>query len=262
MSRRAALDLARRAGCAILKGKPLKRSQVTPKQMHGAMGDIVNAPGYPLLTHYRVDFEKHDLAYLEAAWHDDARMLWVVRDSGTHLIPLGVHPRMAREAAAVFGMAGAQDYFLLSNRGVAPIDLARAKQEVASLQWSIGKDGRIFKGARHLADVVDIATRIDRIPMPGNPPGSPPRFRESQAYDVRLWPRADPSKLSLGDLIGLRIIAECAAIESGGSLMVPTRAVRLGAADLGLLMDRARAKLHRLPPASARPAAQSLDFSP
>lgn len=230
--------------------------------MHDAMGAIVNAPGYPLLTHYRVDFEKYDLTYLEAAWHEESRMLWVVRDSGTHLIPLGVHPRLTEQASAVFAMSGAQDYFLLSNKGIRRIDLAHAKGEVSRFHWRLDRDGGIFKGGQRLADIGDVQTCVERVPLPKDADNAPLRFRESQVYDVRLLPRVAASELSLGDMIGLRINSECAAIEAGGSLLIPTRRVRLGETDLSLLMDRERAKLSRAESGPRPSPVAALDLFP
>ena len=218
---------------------------MTPKQMHAAMAQIVDKPGYPLLKHYRSDFEELDLTYLENAWHEEARMLWVVRKNGTHLIPLGVHPKMEVGARAVFQMEGEKEFYLLSNKGISQVGQARAEQEVSRLQWRYEKDGGIFKGHLRLADVVEVTTGVERTPMPkedGEAENAALRFKTEPVYDVKLKLRVASSELSLGDLIGIRIHAECAASAHGGDLMIATRNVQLGEIDLGKLMDKSRAK--------------------
>jgi hypothetical protein len=215
---------------------------MTPKQLHDEMGKVVNRPGYPLLRFYRDDFESSDLRYLENAWHLDAKMLWVVRESGTHIVPLDIHPAMSGEGRAILNMAEPKEAFLLTRRGVEQIPLDQAARELGARHWSQDGARRVSKHGEPVADIVDIVHSRE-----GN----------TRIADAKLHMIKPVGDLSLGDLVALRIYAERAAIDEAGTLFVGTRSVRVGASDLDQLLDDKRAAWLARGPDPLRGAASS-----
>lgn len=63
-----------------------------------AMRSVIEGPD-ARLKHYKVDFYEHDHAYLQRTYATGLYG-WVIRESGTHLVQLGRHPRMNEELDA------------------------------------------------------------------------------------------------------------------------------------------------------------------
>lgn len=72
-----------------------------------AMRAIVEKPD-ARLRHYTVDFYEHDRAYLQRTYAT-GMYGWVIRDSGTHLVQLGRHPRMNEELDAALHTGPSRD---------------------------------------------------------------------------------------------------------------------------------------------------------
>lgn len=206
---------------------------MTPKQLHEQMAKCVDGPDSRLKYH-RDDFETLDLRYLENTWHPGARMLWVVRESGTHIVPLGIHSKMSEEGLAILDMADSEDapkeLYLLSLRGVTRLTDSQARSELAKIDWSLDRNGRIFHKEVAIADIVDV---VDVV-VEGE---------DNALYaDVDLFPIFDVEELSIGELVALRIFAECAAIAVAQSLFVQTRFARLGENDIDTMLEGMRAE--------------------
>lgn len=197
----------------------------TPEQIHKKMAEVLDRPDFELLTHYRSDFEL-DRSYLDRAWHDEARMLWVIRESGTHLIPLGVHPGMSSEGLAALGSDSRNEAFIVTNKGVEPADRNRANAELANFVW-LERQGRVHKNGVPVADVIDV--KFEHV---GN----------ALRADVKMSSIKRVERMSLGDTVALAIHAERAAIERAGTLFCQTRSILMDGADFYAAMDAKRAR--------------------
>ena len=137
--------------------KPLLHNEITMKnrslesavpigsgaEAFARMRAIVEAPGYPLLTDYRQDFYTYDKAVIEREWHGHARFLWVVRQYGTELVPLGAHPGQVDYGLAALGQARRNTdakIYLITAAGLEEVDRARAEAEVHRVDYTIKAD--------------------------------------------------------------------------------------------------------------------------
>lgn len=200
---------------------------MTPDQMHAKMARIVNAPGYPLLKDYRRDFEVLDLDILRAQWHGEGRALWIVREMGTDIVNLGVHPKSSEHGKAVLGMGGAKQCYLLTPRRITQIDQARAAGELKSFEWSIDQ-GRISRKGQPVADLIELRTAYAQDP------------KSRIVADIRLEPLRPVEKLSHPEIMGLFEFVRCEAINQSQSLFCVPRSVTLDGRDMFGILDQKR----------------------
>ncbi|MDZ4123650.1 MAG: hypothetical protein U1E02_05660 [Hydrogenophaga sp.] len=117
------------------------------------MREVVEAPGYHLLRHYKQDFYKYDRQQLVDSFTPDMSYLWVVREMGTHLFPLYIDPRITNEAHAALSLqSSAQDIFIVGPNGLKKIELQRALDELKHYDYKVGLQG-VFKMGRLLAEI-------------------------------------------------------------------------------------------------------------
>ena len=117
------------------------------------MREVVEAPGYQLLQHYKQDFYKYDRQHLVESFTPDMTYLWVVREMGTHLFPLYIDPRITNEAHAALSMqSSAQDIFIVGPKGLKKIELQRALDELKHYDYKVVLQG-VFKMGRLLAQI-------------------------------------------------------------------------------------------------------------
>lgn len=117
------------------------------------MREVVEAPGYPLLQHYKQDFYKYDRQQLLDTFTPDMTYLWVVREMGTHLYPLYIDPRITNEAHAALSIqSSGQDLYLVGPKGLKQIERQRALDELKHYDYKVGLQG-VFKMGRLLAEI-------------------------------------------------------------------------------------------------------------
>lgn len=197
---------------------------MTPDEMFDKMAAVVSAPNYPLLRHHRRDFEVHDKEFLANAWSPESKMLWIVRESGTTLIALGVCKEVSDWGRAAIDAGGDMEFHLAEQRGLSRIAKNKALEELSAYQWS-NRSGRLVKGERAIAEVADIHVR---------------------RVDNRLWTEtalssvAKPEALTLGEAIGLLQMAELAAINKAGTFFCQAKSVLLDGQDLHALVGAKR----------------------
>lgn len=195
-----------------------------------AMRAIVERPGYPYLKHYRDDFYEIDREYLQKSYHDDAKYLWIVRDYGTHLASVGVHPKMYQDSQWELKDCNRIDLFLVYRCRVRPISCDRAKKLMAKFHYSI-KGDVVAKRRRAMARIeltiswsAKLCTNVASV-----------RF---SSLDV-VQPMQD------GDLIALLRIAPLEVWRRSKSPWTGIGSIWLDGADLGALIDaRRRGRLH------------------
>ena len=136
-----------------------------------AMTAILEAPGYPLLTFYKTDFAA-DKLLIKSDWHPAMRMLWIVRESGTHLDTLGVHPRQNEALRVVIDhnqynkTIDQVDCFLITAHGVSKITAERALTELKRLDYLV-QDGKVMDASGIELASLDIHLIHDNSHMTG-----------------------------------------------------------------------------------------------
>lgn len=184
---------------------------MTPEQIHDKMAAIVNKPGYPLLRHYRDDFEVLDRDRLGATWHDQSRVLWIVREMGTNLVNLGIHPNISLWGNAALDLSPDSDIFLATGRGLAKITLPQARAELSRMDWSL-ENGRIRYGKTPVADIIGVD--IERVD-------------NNLCATVKMHPIKKTDELTHGEAVALVCLAEQAA-NSHAQTFCRTESIRIG----------------------------------
>ncbi|WP_454875190.1 hypothetical protein [Paraburkholderia xenovorans] len=179
------------------------------------MSQIIDAPD-SRLQHYRRDFYEYDRAYLERTCASGTYG-WIVRDSGTHLVQLGRHPKMHEELAAALDITTNLDCYIVDARlaTVTQVDVARLRERMGQLQYTV-INGNVLRGEIRIASL-DVEL-------------TPWSHGESPKGIVCL--QSASSTLSADDLLALAQIAECEVVRKSQSLFTGTRSITLDGNDL------------------------------
>lgn len=173
------------------------------------MREVVEAPGYHLLQHYKQDFYKYDRQQLLETYTPEMTYLWVVREMGTHLFPLYIDPRVTNEAkAALCIQSGAQELYLLGPNGLKRIDRSRALDELDRFDYKVTSNS-VMKMGRVMAT---IDTRLV---------WNKSRLHGEVAYDSQL----PIISLTARDRVALLRIALGQVISQSDSLFTPCKVV-------------------------------------
>ena len=114
-----------------------------------------------VLEGYEVDFHKYDKQHLEQTIFQGMQYLWVVRRYGTHLVPVGLHPRNAEDIEAVIStaaMSGAHQCFEVSittadGDGVLRQISVQQARDLAKVTRFAQGNGMIYHGSKAIAAV-------------------------------------------------------------------------------------------------------------
>lgn len=113
----------------------------TAAQIFDAMRQIVEAPGYPLLTSYKDDFYKHDHRCLLEGWGAKSRAIWVVTPNGTHFTFIGQHVRQLESVDAFVHCGYSQiEIYLLRPSGIKRITRSEALTEAKIFDFTLNKN--------------------------------------------------------------------------------------------------------------------------
>lgn len=171
------------------------------------MQAIVEADGYPFLKNYKQDFYEHDQRFLERTFSPESRYLWMVRDNGTHLVPVGIHPKISAWADAVFGLRCPLDLYLIESATVRRVSDPVARQALTSYRYTVS--GNVVSlGRRPLASF-----QVQLSPWAS-------QRREGKIVFTSMSP---VPAMTLGDLIALAQIAESEVILVWGRCSLPRR---------------------------------------
>lgn len=170
-----------------------------------AMKERVEQPGYPMLASYKSDFYELDKAYLKKNWVAKARMLWVIKPSGSELVRIGVHSKLNEFASAVIRTALREsrdgcEIYLVSDRGIQKIDTDRAKIELLKMDFNTGHN-TVSDAGGNLIATFEIRPRLDRQNQRGSV-----YFGSSPGVTISVEQR-----------VALRHIANCELIRVWGS---------------------------------------------
>jgi hypothetical protein len=202
---------------------------MTPEKMHQKMGAILKKPGFSLLTSYKDDFEVLDREILNAEWHAQSRALWIVREMGTDLVSLGVHPKICEWGKARLESDERQALFLLTQSGVKEIDRAQARAELGRYEWSIDPHGLISCKGAGIAHLVDMPTKY--VESNGARLVASPRL--AAVKPVEAWTAAEATAL------GGFVMAE--AVKRSQSLFCGVRGATVDGKDFHSILDAKRA---------------------
>jgi hypothetical protein len=182
------------------------------KKIFDRLKNIVEHPAFPWLTAYRNDFYKIDRDYLQSTAAPGSRYMWIVRDSGCHLVRLGVHRRQHAELEAVLETTAesAMQIYLVDENHVTEIDVKRAHLELGKYDYRV-EGSIVYKGDFPIAGMYLTLTPW----KDGQRPSGTVQYVHRAPY------------LSLKTLIALHMIAEGEVQEQSHSLFTPTTLVAL-----------------------------------
>ncbi|WP_175816974.1 hypothetical protein [Burkholderia diffusa] len=184
-------------------------------RVFAVMSRIITSPD-SRLQHYRQDFFTHDRAYLERTFASGTYG-WIVRQSGTHLVQLGRHPKMHEELAAALDLTHDLDcYFVDARRAsVTPVSSVQLREQMSQLQYTVAGTG-VHRGATRIA-TIDVQL-------------TPWSHGKSPEGVVHIESAGAP--LSHDDFVALEQIAQCEVIGKSQSLFTGTRSISLDGKDL------------------------------
>lgn len=174
------------------------------------MKSIVEQPGSPFLQSYKNDFYTHDHEVISKDLHPGRRFIWVLGPNGTHLTPIGIHPKQNEWALATIhngltATAAGVAIYLITTNGVTELTPARAKQEIQGLKFVV-TNGVV----RKLCGDLFATFNLRRFLKPGN--GN--QFAEAR-FDVPNF-----EHLTMSDILAIRDIATSEAILAWHSFFV------------------------------------------
>jgi hypothetical protein len=202
------------------------------KEIIDRMRSVIEAPEYRFLTHYKSDFYKCDVDYLNRTEAPGSRYLWVVRETGTHLVRLGVHPKIHEEGTAALHVCAPakREVYLVDDKGLTRINDERATQLLKQLDYHVS-NGVVYKGRVAIASFTVETSRWSI----GKPPAGTVRFAALQQY------------LALETLVALRQIAESEVVVATQSLFTRTESATLDGVDLFDMIQAQQKSLHESP---------------
>lgn len=201
-----AIDAARRTSAVAAR----------VERVFDAMRRVIEAPN-SRLEHYQKDFYTFDRAYLERTCAG-GMYGWIVRQSGTHLVQLGRHPKMHEELEAVLEATTSLDCYFVDTRraSVTPVSTAQLREALSRLQYTV-TNANVYRGETRIASIDVGLTPWSH----GEPPRGIVRYRS-----------AGGEPLSLDDRVALVQIAECEVVRKSHSLFTGTQTVTLDGEDL------------------------------
>ena len=194
------------------------------KGTFNAMKAVIEAEGYQYLKHYRQDFYEIDRDYLVQTYTRQARYLWVVRESGTHLVNLGVHPKMSEAVEAVFSLTSDLETYIVEDDFVRNVSMKHARQALSEFRYGV-KDDLVSLDGMPLA----------RLNVEFSPWSSGPR-KGRVSYSLH-----DPkTTLTRAVMVALIQIAQSEVVLASQSLFTATDSIVIDGQDLyGMVAARA-----------------------
>ncbi len=169
------------------------------------MRAVVEAPGYPLLQHYKQDFYQHDRQTLQETYAPGMSYLWVVRAHGTDLEPLHIDRRASERALVALNQCAEARSYVVSEAGVREVTRQQAKERLAKFDYEV-RDGFVMKNGNVNLGFIEVNC------MPG---------RGQRKTTVHYHSAQARDSLSERDLVALNRIAVGQAIVQAQSLFVP-----------------------------------------
>jgi hypothetical protein len=209
------------ANDAITTAKKHTAHLARVERVFEAMRRVIEGPD-ARLKHYKADFFEHDRAYLQRTYATGLYG-WVIRESGTHLVQLGRHPRMNEELDAALKTGPSRDCYLIDARTatVRPVSEVKLREEMSRLTYVAGKHC-VGKSGRTIALMDVTMTSWSH----GKSPQGIVRFT---SVDVPL---------SHEDLVALAQIGPSEVIRASHSLFTGTQSIELDGGNLFDLIEQ------------------------
>jgi hypothetical protein len=169
------------------------------------MRAVVEAPGYPLLQHYKQDFYQHDRKTLRETYAPGMSYLWVVRSHGTDLEPLHIDPRDSERALVALKYDDEARCYVVSEAGVREVSRQQAKDRLAKFDYEV-RNGFVMKNGNVNLGFVEVQSVLGR---------------GQRKVTVHFHSSTARASLTERDLVALRRIAVGQAIMQSQSLFVP-----------------------------------------
>lgn len=197
--------------------------------LFNAMAQLLKLPTMAFFQHYTKDFFEHDRRELITWGAPGARYIWVVRDSGTHLIRIGVDPKSCEYGMAVLEQISRNRncpsalfvrIFEITDRTITEIDVGHAQRLLgASSDAYKVRNGVVSRrdGGNSYRDLATL--RIDTQTRSAAMPLRHVRFTTS-------------NKLSPADVGALRIIAQCEVVRASQSLFTSPASIEIDGVDV------------------------------
>jgi hypothetical protein len=119
---------------------------------------IFEAPGYPLLKHYKNDFLGYDKEFLDAQTVPQSTFILAVRLNGTQTVRLGVHAKHEEWMHATLSSTdeGGKEFYLITiGDTVADVKIAKITPDKVKSQLGRRFAYRVYKGrAYHKGEVI------------------------------------------------------------------------------------------------------------
>ncbi|OJY94465.1 MAG: hypothetical protein BGP25_05595 [Lysobacterales bacterium 63-13] len=188
----------------------------TSGELFDAMKAITETAGYPFLKHYKDDLHKVDREYLSKFWTVGSTFIWIVREMGTHLYPVGVDVMFQTHTESVLKTFGEDktDLYLIRRGTLKRITRSQAREAMASPVY-VTENGMIFRHKEAFAC-------IDVIPD----------SRGARSSSVVITATRDQRTYSLEELLSLQMVAECEAVRVSQSFFAPIGLITLDGIDI------------------------------
>ena len=205
-------------------------------KLYLCMEKLAQSPALSFFQHYREDLTVHDRREL-VEWGDTGfQYLWIVRDSGTHLFPLGVHPKINEAATATLVHVssairrGLYKVFAVSDAsGVVEIDVPKASQLLRSTRYHYEVlDGMVFRCRPTREPLANMHIRYARP------------HATDHGWHAQFQSRRAPNHK---DLCALRLIAQCEVSSAAHSLLQGPSSIVVDDKDIGQAIAAARGQL-------------------
>ena len=199
--------------------------------MYEAMRSIIEAPGYPFLTHYKDDFYKLDRAYILSTYTPNMPYFWVVRETGTDLVMAGLSQHHHDTIdAAIHCCGGNCEMYFIQNGKLRRMTKETMREALKKYSYAL-QDSVIYADSKAIGSVHDI------------------QFHREDGATVLL--RSAPEhRLTREQMQACISLAETEVRRQSQSLFARTRSIYLDGQDLRELVSQAveqanRATMHQ-----------------
>lgn len=188
-----------------------------------AMKAVIEAPGYPLLTAYKQDFYEIDRDFLTQHDVPGASYLWVVREYGTYLVPLGIHPKLHDDALCYIDpFNGVRDVFHVANGTTTALQRSEVHSLLHRYTYQVN-GGIVSKGKNPLCRF-----NVDVMHVEGG--------RKANVSFVSC----EQDSLTVSDLVALKLISACEVRAKTQSFFVHMDSMTIDGEDLLCRIELAR----------------------
>lgn len=199
----------------------------TSDELFNAMEAIVRAPGYPFLQAYQDDFYKLDRDYLDQFYTVGSSFIWIVRENGTHLHPVGVDEKFNECLEAVFSSYNetSLDIFSIHRGELKRITMKKARDVMSHPHYETVR-GVV---SRLKVPIAAINVLVD--------------YRDQTRYtSAVITSFRENERRSLDELIALQVIAECECVRVTQSLFTQVGLITLDGVDIDETIRLAKAQ--------------------